>query len=177
MGDINVEAGLSRTLQNTRLAGSFTPATGSLFELYESSSVNQAAPHAISEFRNKSYTSSINEDSSSISIQATEEVSTGINTLRVYYRINLGVWVQLGVDTDVNITPDYTPVGSISIANGDTLYLACRNSSDQNIQFGQGTGGGFTGYCGQTSPYSFTVSSNVTVSLNASATAGEFNTC
>ena len=53
--DINVEANRSGTA-NAPLSGtSSTPQAGSLVKIYENSGVNQAAPHAYSEFYSKTY--------------------------------------------------------------------------------------------------------------------------
>jgi len=53
-GDINEEAHLTRNTANTILAGGSTPQVGSLVKLYEAT-VNQSAPHALSEFRGVYY--------------------------------------------------------------------------------------------------------------------------
>jgi hypothetical protein len=59
MGDINVEAGLTRNTANTKLAGASSPTVDSLFGIYTTAGVNQTPPHAISEFYGISYTTTL----------------------------------------------------------------------------------------------------------------------
>lgn len=167
MGDINVEMGRSRTFSNTTLAGSGTPpASGSLVASY--AAVNQVSPFAISEFYGKSY-------GWVVSIQVKKEASTTIPALRIYYKIGVGGSWTLFFNSSVGTT--YTSAGDIIVPPSNVLYLSVQNTSDQNVTFGQGNGGLYTGFCGQSSPYSFTVSANSTQYLNARVVSSALVTC
>ena len=66
------------------------------------------------------------------------------------------------------------------LSNGQTILLGVLNNSNSNVTFGTGNGGGYTGFCGESSPYSVTISTpgTTTVYLNvAESTPGTLQTC
>jgi hypothetical protein len=95
------------------------------------------------------------------------EISPGENskqTVYCFYKINAGSWVQLGsglLPTSGEIT-----FGTFSATSTDTVSLALRVGTSTDITFGVGYSIP-TGYCGQSSPYSFTPSFNENIRLLA----------
>ena len=124
--DINVEANRSGTA-NAPLSGtSSTPQAGSLVKIYENSGVNQAAPHAYSEFYGITY-STLTSFTSAIA----ETGLTCTQTLnQTYYHDGSTTYPQNGdfVYTNSNGST-VVPTGYYKIDNGGNgLYIQVGNS-------------------------------------------------
>jgi hypothetical protein len=49
----------------------------------------------------------------------------------------------------------------------ELIYFGFQNVSNVNVLYGEGNGGGYTSYCGQSSPYSLQYYANSSIYLNA----------
>jgi hypothetical protein len=77
------------------------------------------------------------------------------------------------VSTNVNIGENgsyNSPNPSVitGLYSGSSLWIGILDTSSSNVKFGIGLGGPYTGYCGESNPYKFTVSSNSTIYINIS---------
>jgi len=116
---------------------------------------------------------------STITLQARIAGSGGTPVAKVAWSINGGsTWNVQGAQT-ISELGSYGTYGTISIPNGDTLLIAVLNSSSANVTFGVGNGGSYTGYCGESSYYTFgTVSGPATIYLNIKDNgSGVLTTC
>lgn len=170
MSMFNTELGRASNTANSSLAGGTTPAVGSQFWLGgQSGSLNQTAPHAMSEWYNYRVSTSTTTTTTTV---ATFSVSvygaTGTTPLVAadyYYRINSGIWVYLNSDGSQNCTF----IGTISgIPSGATLSIGVQDAGN-NIRFGatdnsQSCGGSII-YCGLSTPFSTTVTAGKSVAL------------
>ena len=83
---------------------------------------------------------------------------------KFYYKVNGGSWTPLN---EITLSTNYDPVGEIYVTEGSTVYLGVQKAStSQNVQFGAGNGGGYSGNCGIIEPYYFNVYSNSIQYLN-----------
>lgn len=124
MSMLNTEVGKAATVANSRLASGSRPSnvaesvpgTGSLFWLGNySGSLDQTAPHAISEWRN--YTTVL---SLTVFARAATNITVG-NNIKVYYKVNAGSYTLL---SSQNINLNCNNQGTISnLSAGDKVYI------------------------------------------------------
>lgn len=158
-GDINVEASRTRNTANTQLSGGSTPTAGSLVKLYESSGVDQNAPHTISEFYGKSYI---------LTVRLYGKKNNSVGTIQLKYGIN---------DTEMPNSAGFLTTGgglmaTFTVNSGDIVYISNLDgatSYQQCSQIGTDT------YCSvyECNVYdSFTITSNTDIStqINTSTT-------
>lgn len=95
---------------------------------------------------------------------------------QVLYSKNGGAtWLTTMITT---VSTSNTFMVSISPTAGDDLYFAVVDNSDANIVFGVGNGGGFTGFCGESSPYHYGVfSGNDNLYFNLQVVASNYTSC
>lgn len=128
MSMINTEANRAFNTVNTQLAGGSTPTVGSLVQIYSNSSVDQSAPHAISEFYGKSYVITVN-------IYA-KIVGTDPGGIELYYGVNdVNTPFSAG---SITTAPPTTPTQTLQVNYGDSVSvinldgtLATRNQCSQ----------------------------------------------
>ena len=110
----------------------------------------------------------------SLNIQAKAQYSSG-SSAKIFYKINSGSWNLIGSYT---LTTSYQSIShSVTVNDGDTIYYGVQNSSNVNVAFGTGNGGGYFGKCGQSNPYSASVINGMTTYLNVAASAGGYTIC
>ena len=139
-----------------------------------------------------STTSSTTVPPISTTTTTTTSTTTSVYTLNVQWRIASNTftvgkilystdggstWVSFTANIGTNGT--YFTARNITVSNGMTVLLGIRNTSSSNVTFGTGNGGTYTGYCGESSPYSVVISSpSTTAYLNVSeSSAGVLQTC
>jgi hypothetical protein len=101
----------------------------------------------------------------SVTIYARASYSSPAEVIRIKYKIGDNTWVEKTLTTLGN--PTYSSFGSITVPQGGTIYFGFQNPSYVNVQFGVGNGGGYSGYCGQSAPYSTQFYANGSIYLNA----------
>ena len=71
-----------------------------------------------------------------------------------------------------NLTSGYlTAITLNGLASNASVQVGIQNNASVNVTFGVGSGGSYTGYCGESSPYTYTLAgANATVYLNADET-------
>jgi hypothetical protein len=176
MSQINTELGRTSNTANTQLANGSTPASPSLFWLAnQSGSINQTAPHSISEFYSYSagYT---------VRVYASTNASLSPPTaVEISYRINGGSWITTTTTISSNPnSPSLIFTFSVAGAGTDDVDYALRNNVGTNLTFGAALSApaGQTGYCGRASPYQTTnVNSAKDVYLNAQVVSSTLQTC
>lgn len=122
----------------------------------------------------------------SLNINIRAQNNTGLKC-KIYYKVgSVGTWYiaafgVIGPDFGTIVaTTSYQnvnfPIGSV--VDGDTIYFAIQNYSNQNVAFGVGNGAGYFGYCGESAPYSAGLSTALgTVYINVAASVGGYTTC
>lgn len=102
-------------------------------------------------------------------------------SVNVWYRIGIsGVWTETPFGNPLTAySPNHGIYSSAILApTGSTIYIAVQNTSDADVQFGTGLLSNiFTGYCGKTTPYSYTFSTGLLVYLNVNSSGGSLVTC
>ena len=101
----------------------------------------------------------------SVTIFARASYGSAAEPVRVKYRIGGNAWVQKTITTLGN--PGYSNLGSITVPEGGDIYFGFQNTLNVNVQYGVGNGGGYTGYCGQSSSYITQFYANSSIYLNA----------
>ena len=80
-----------------------------------------------------------------------------------------------------NSTSGYlTAITLNGLASSASVQVGIQNNASVDVTFGVGSGGSYSGYCGESSPYTYTLAgANATVYLNAAETAtpGTLQTC
>lgn len=166
----------SRLVSGSRPTGvaANVPGTGSLFWLANaSSSLNQSAPHAFSEWYGYKSTFTIR-----FYVQA--EASIGSTTVETSYSTNGGsTWTSR--TTTVAVSPSFTLTYTVQVNKGTNFSVALRTAAGADITFGAnltGTSTPATGYCGRTTPYTV---SNITAATdiytNARVVGGALQLC
>ena len=122
----------------------------------------------------------------------TTSTTTSVYTLGIQWRIASSTFAagELAYSTNggstwtvnnanIGLGGIYITARNIIVSNGMTILIAVRNLSSANVTFGTGAGGSYTGHCGESTPYSVTISSPTTdVYLNISeSSAGVLQTC
>lgn len=172
MSMFNTELGRTSTTANSALASGSTPLTGSLFWLANaSSSLNQNAPHSMSEWRG--YKSTL-----TITVQAQAQNTPIVAAATCYYRIGAGAWTSIGATT-LSSGSYSTYAVTINAAKSASLSIGFQNASSQNVQYGQGSASGlFTTYCGTGSNvYTFNPTASITRYFNLAVTANAYVVC
>lgn len=100
-----------------------------------------------------------------VTIFARASYSSPAEPVRVKYRIGGNAWLQKTITTLGN--PGYSNLGSIVVPEGEFIYFGFQNVSNVNVLYGEGNGGGYTSYCGQSAPYGIQYFSNGSIYLNA----------
>lgn len=115
----------------------------------------------------------------STTIFLTKQATTTFTPVKIYYKINTGSWVLLTTWSVPVNSPTYVEVTTkITASIGNTIYIGIQEASgNNNINFGEGSGGTFTGYCGQTTPYSFVLSSSVNKYINLAVSGSAYINC
>lgn len=113
-----------------------------------------------------------------ITIYARASYSSPAQPIRIAYKIGDNSWTIKTTTTIGN--PTYSNVGSIVVPENATIYFSCQNTSNVNVLYGVGNGGGYTSYCGQSAPYSTQFTANSDIYLNAKVNNSSpyiFTTC
>jgi hypothetical protein len=101
-----------------------------------------------------------------VTIYARASYSSPSQPVRITSRIGGNDWVTTAPTTLGN--PSYTTVTTIVVPEGEFIYFGFRNVGDtNNVTYGVGNGGGYSGYCGQSAPYSTQFYANGSIYLNA----------
>jgi len=101
----------------------------------------------------------------SVTIYARASYSSPSQPVRIKYRIGGNAWLEKTIITLGN--PTYSNVGSITVPEGEFIYFGFQNVSNVNVLYGEGNGGGYTSYCGQSAPYGIQYYANGSIYLNA----------
>lgn len=121
MSMFNTELGRASNTANSSLAGGTTPAVGSLFWLAnQSGSLNQTAPHAMSEWYG--YAAGYNV---SIYFRAGQIINNG-DTFDIYTSQDNTNWTLFALE---NSSTSCTFYGTVIISSG-TIYVKAQRSSD-----------------------------------------------
>lgn len=101
-----------------------------------------------------------------VTIYARASYGSAAEPVRITSRIGGNDWVTTSPTTLGN--PYYTTVTTIVVPEGEFIYFGFRNvGNTSNVVYGVGNGGGYTGYCGQSSSYSAQFYANSSIYLNA----------
>ena len=107
--------------------------------------------------------------------------SSGTPIGKIAYSTNSGTSWTMGSTTTLGTGGSYTSANpsSISVSNNSSLWIGVLNSSAVNTQFNVGNGlAPSSVYCGESSPYKFTITSSTTVYLNVVDNgSGTLTTC
>jgi len=136
MGDINVEAGLTRNTANTKLAGASSPTVDSLFGIYTTAGVNQTPPHAISEFYGISYTTTLYMNLCVGSFTDGSGFATVTAKSQDISDYNFGNLVNV----DTSVTIDFTIFGQFNTVS-DNITISSGTSTSTNTYGGFQFGG------------------------------------
>jgi hypothetical protein len=101
----------------------------------------------------------------SVTIYARASYSSPSGAVKIKYRIGGNAWLTKQTTTLGN--PTYSNLGSITVPEGEFIYFGIQNTSDVNVLYGEGNGGGYTSYCGQSAPYGIQYYANGSIYLNA----------
>lgn len=101
----------------------------------------------------------------SVTIYARASYSSPSQPVRIKYRIGGNDWLEKTITTLGN--PTYSNLGSITVPEGEFIYFGFQNVSNVNVLYGEGNGGGYTSYCGQSAPYGIQYYANGSIYLNA----------
>ena len=125
MSMFNTELGRSSNTSNSSLAGGSSPAVGSLFWLAnQSGSLNQTAPHAMSEFYGYSTLTNV-----TINI-GTQNSADGSGNITVY------AWTTGNVNVDTNVTVQFLWNGDLSSIINNSVIIYSGTSCSGGITFG-----------------------------------------
>jgi hypothetical protein len=91
----------------------------------------------------------------------------------VYYKIGAGAWTLL---SSANLGGTYASFGSFQ-AIGTVQFGVKKNGDVDNVAFGIGNGGAYSGYCGKVTTPSVNISAPTTYYLNVDAFNGGLITC
>lgn len=101
----------------------------------------------------------------SVTIYARASYSSPSQPVRITYRIGGNDWLQKTITTIGN--PTYSNLGSITVPEGEFIYFAFQSVLNADVLYGEGNGGGYTSYCGQSAPYGIQYYANGSIYLNA----------
>ena len=95
----------------------------------------------------------------------------------VYYKINAGAWTLLVSRPFITTCPTFITAGTITTASGNTLYLALTQTGGNKRFAASPTGGSplcsaSPTSCGESTPYTITVSGTTTQYLSLQIVSG-----
>ena len=110
-----------------------------------------------------------------VTVYAQAQSSVTIPVVSFYYTINGGAWTLL---VTANVTDGaYSTIGTINVNVGDIVVIAPMSGSN-DLQFGSGNGGPYSGLCGESLPYSLgAVVTSTPAYLNLAVVANAFVIC
>lgn len=115
-------------------------------------------------------------DSAVVNIFARMQSTVSPPVAQIYWSHDSVTWTPtmlatVGTGNTFMVMLPFTP--------GDDLYFAARNNINNDIAFGVGNGGAFTGYCGEDFPYHYGIydGSPLNLYFNLQVTSSAFVTC
>lgn len=175
ISQINTEVGRASNAANTSLDALENGAGGGYPAINQNSASkpNGANPASMSEWY--SYNHNAAPPNYNVTVQVIGNNGGSNEAAEVYYKIGAGAWTLL---SSANLTGSYASFGTFSVASGSTVYFGVKKNGDfDNVAFGTGNGGAYSGYCGKVTTPSQVINGTTTYYLNVDAFNGGLITC